>query len=388
MNADRMNQLLGLVVDLLDIPASHYAKAKERYESLGRWLHRDGSPVGALSPAVYPQGSFRLGTVIRPLLKREEYDLDLVCEITLSKINTTQKRVKELVGGEVKSYADAHGIKEPVAEGNRCWRLDYADDVRFHEDVLPAIPEDQAVKAVLCGRGVSASIVGHSICITDRRHPRFAVITPDWLLSNPRGYALWFEDRMRPAARPVLESLVRNRVYASVDDVPAYEWRTPLQRAVQLLKRHRDVMFKDDPECKPISIIITTLAARAYAGETDLHATLKSVVEQMPRLVNNRPPRVPNPVNPAEDFADKWAKSPRLERNFERWCAQLQTDLRRLRELASVGETRESIECVFGALVAVDELQSLGLGSAETGAGQRAPSVVIKDAPRPWKRID
>jgi hypothetical protein len=35
--------------------------------------------------------------------------------------------------------------------------------------------------------------------------------------------------------------------------------KTPLQQAVQILKRHRDMMFADDPEHKPISVIITTL---------------------------------------------------------------------------------------------------------------------------------
>lgn len=42
-----------------------------------------------------------------------------------------------------------------------------------------------------------------------------------------------------------------------------------LQRIVQILKRHRDIMFNGD-EDKPISIIITTLASRAYRGETNL----------------------------------------------------------------------------------------------------------------------
>jgi hypothetical protein len=38
---------------------------------------------------------------------------------------------------------------------------------------------------------------------------------------------------------------------------------------------HRDRMFENDPDGKPISVIITTLAARAYGGETDVYSALR-----------------------------------------------------------------------------------------------------------------
>ncbi len=38
-------------------------------------------------------------------------------------------------------------------------------------------------------------------------------------------------------------------------------------------------MFGDD-ESKPISIIITTLAARAYNGETDIFTALNNILEK------------------------------------------------------------------------------------------------------------
>lgn len=56
----------------------------------------------------------------------------------------------------------------------------------------------------------------------------------------------------------------------SVRAVPKYQSnKTPLQRAVQILKRHRDIMFAGD-EDKPVSIIITTLAAKAYQEKVRL----------------------------------------------------------------------------------------------------------------------
>jgi hypothetical protein len=39
---------------------------------------------------------------------------------------------------------------------------------------------------------------------------------------------------------------------AKVDDLPARKWKSPLQEAIQILKRHRDMMFQDAPDSAPI----------------------------------------------------------------------------------------------------------------------------------------
>ncbi len=50
----------------LEIPQGRYEQARDRYRSLGEWLHRDASTVRRYNPKIYAQGSFRLGTAIRP----------------------------------------------------------------------------------------------------------------------------------------------------------------------------------------------------------------------------------------------------------------------------------------------------------------------------------
>src|SRR5690625_6811261 len=75
---------------------------------------------------------------------------------------------------------------------------------------------------------------------------------------------------------------------------------------------------------KPISIIITTLAARAYRGEANLIDAVRAVPLRMMREINSTEPRVPNPVNPEEDFADKWKSEPELETHFYQWLVQVQ----------------------------------------------------------------
>lgn len=59
----------------------------------------------------------------------------------------------------------------------------------------------------------------------------------------------------------------------------------PLQFCDQILKRHRDIYFANNPDIKPISIIITALTAHAYEKETQLSAALFSIVEKMPDFI-------------------------------------------------------------------------------------------------------
>jgi hypothetical protein len=111
--------------------------------------------------------------------------------------------------------------------------------------------------------------------------------------------------------------------------VPAWRVRTPLHRVVQVLKRHRDVMFAADADDKPPSSLIITLAARAYAGQTDLLTATLEVVEAMPRLIERRGDRywVENPVCDGENFADKWNDYPQRRRKFIGWYEQIARDL-------------------------------------------------------------
>ena len=86
------------------------------------------------------------------------------------------------------------------------------------------------------------------------------------------------------ARRKVIAESIR----AGVEDVPEYKVKTPLQQAIQILKRHRDIMFEKDAEDRPISIIITTLAAHAYNNETNLLDALRNIVAHMTQFIRGR----------------------------------------------------------------------------------------------------
>lgn len=374
------------IADKLDVPDSAYEAAEKRYTDLGNWLHdRSKASCASFSPDIKPQGSFRLGTVTRPW-KREDFDLDLTCILQegISKEAYTQKELKELVGQDLEKYRQERKIREKLEEKHRCWRLYYQDQLKFHMDAVPAIPEDETTRLVMQSRMMESGVeepLAHSVseltvAITDNREPNYNIVSPRWNVSNPEGYAKWFEYQMEQA-REFLESRMLETVVAKLDQLPTYRWKTPLQICIQILKRHRDIMFENDPDGKPISIIITTLAARAYQGENDLESALERIVTTMGSFVRPTDPRVPNPVNTKEDFADKWPDDSRLEDNFWEWLTQVQKDFRFWKEEENQVVIAKNISEGFGIQINQERLKRhsgllekaglISAGSAYTG---------------------
>jgi hypothetical protein len=385
MNIQIQKTMIEEIAASIDIPDSTYEAARGRYEDLSEWLIRNSKSKSAqFNPYVFPQGSFRYGTAILPR-GRDDYDLDLSCKLQngVTKENCTQEQLKELLGNDLEVYRLERNIEEKLERKHRCWRLNYQDKLKFHIDTVPCIPEKDDMKQILRERMIKAGeskflaerVAQLAVSITDDRKPSYRIISPEWNISNPEGYAQWFVNQMKQAGR-LLESIALTAKVAKVDDIPTYKWRTPLQRCVQILKKHRDIMFEHNSDGKPISIIITTLAARAYKGEDNVETAMQSILSRMGDFVNQQTPRVPNPVNPGEDFADKWPTEVglklRLEENFWAWIDRAKTDFSVLGSSEDAEYLVEQTIKKFGATLNASELRrKLGsLGSiAAIGKG-------------------
>lgn len=390
---------LNEIAEQLELPDSAYEKAEERYKDIGQWLSRENSNCKDFSPHIFSQGSFRLGTANKPLNSAEEYDLDLACNLEegISKDKYSQAELKDLVGNELELYKNARRFNEGVEEKKRCWRLIYADQIKFHMDIVPCIPENEEhrrviKKAILLESKdelLSESISELTVSITDNTHPDYFRISNNWNLSNPEGYARWFESRMKQAYQ-LLEERTKLFKYATIDAIPNYKWKTPLQMCVQLLKRHRDIMFKDDPDVKPISIVITTLAARAYEGENNLEDAVMNILNRLDSLVSAKNPRIPNPVNPAEDFSDKWnskeGRAQKLEDNFWKWLLQAQVDFKKIVSSQNADYLVEQSIEKFAVKMDKNELaKKLGISYSSVNIINPKHHEIIEKS-KPWQR--
>lgn len=387
----------------LEIPQAHYEQAERSYKSFGVWLHRNDSTVKAYNPDVFVQGSFRLGTVIKPASGGEEYDVDCACSLTkLTKSDLSQGSLKKLLGDEIKAYRMSKGIRKEVHEGRRCWRLEYAEDAQFHMDIVPCIPNAQAVRLLLESSKLDARFADTAIAITDNEIREYLEITEDWPRSNPRGYAEWFKSQMGDVyirrRKQVLNEMRAKGVTASVEEIPTYRVRTPLQSAIMILKRHRDIMFVNDPTDKPISIIITSLAAHAYNGEETIGLTLLSILSRMENAIEHDGAKyiIRNPTDALENFADKWEDHPERAAAFYLWLEQARTDfssagrLVEYRRMSGVLASHMGRDITDQASDAALQLAGPGsaslLSKATAASGTAAPSVSFQDEPRTPKK--
>ena len=332
----------------LEVPPSRYEEATRRYESVGAWLDRDESSLKDYDPVVYVQGSFRLGTPIRPASENEHYDIDLVCELTVGKHQISQQQLKAMLGHEMRLYAKAHGMKE-IDEGRRCWTLDYADGAQFHLDALPAIPDAVGQRQMLAARSMKSDWSNTAIAITDIKHPTYRHVHTDWPHSNPRGFTNWFRSRMKVSFN-ARRGAMALEAKASVESIPAYRVKTPLQQSVQILKRHRDLMFLTDPDNKPISVIITTLAAQAYNNESTVSLAMATILQGMDSHIKYDAygnAVITNPTDPSENFADKWLEHPERHEAFFKWLEKARQDFA---NLARQGSPDRLIEAASGAV--------------------------------------
>ena len=410
------NQLLEGIARELDIPPSKYRVAVERYTSVGTWLE-GGQYAGSQGvPYIYPQGSFRLGTVVRPIVGGTEadYDIDLVCQLQVPKGSSSPGVIKTTVGDRIKENSNYQRML--AEEGRRCWTLEYAenDGIGFHLDVLPASPEEEAIVFSVTGAGVPVQMANKAIAITNRDGDA----KYSWSSSNPNGFADWFDEINRPvfqrvAAEQKTAILESDRsVFAKVDDVPDQLVRTPLQRAIQILKRHRDLRFvgHEAEADKPISMVLTVLSASLYGQEGDTLSTLQNIVAKLGarakllqpgasldesvaglNLIERRADGtwlIRNPVNPAENFADRWHENnDQKARAFFAWVGWVRTDLLDVLMHEDAGILEKSLEPRLGQRVV--EAASRGVYVAAAPAlvssrSQDVPLVHIKGPSKPW----
>jgi hypothetical protein len=328
-NKSDLNLTLQSIANKLDIDLTRYKKAVTSYKAVGNWLKAESSPLHQYDPIIYPQGSFLLGTVVKPI--DNDYDLDFVCELKKGHRLNSQETFR-MIGDRLKEHATFSKMLQ--SPKNRCWRLIYAGD--FHMDIIPAIPDLE--------RGDTA------ILLPDRE-------LSDWTKSDPKGYGKWFKGRMKDKY-DLHHTELAIKELKEVEEIHDYLVKAQLQQSIQLMKRHRDIYFQDKREKdKPISIIITTLAGyvyEAYGVQEDLFQTLNLLSKNMVQVINSNSPKVPNPTNYEEDFADKWNEKPEREQAFHEWIRRLQTDLDELQGCSSLSGYQEKLQEMFGERVELD----------------------------------
>jgi hypothetical protein len=380
----RESEIVGALEEIcqaLELTPTQHEKAKGHYEAVGAWLaEADNHLLRQL--IIYPHGSIALGTTVKPH-GRLEHDVDLVARAVGVAMNTPPATLKNAIGDRLREHGYYASILE---EKRRCWRLNYAGE--FHMDITPSILNPT------CANGGEL--------VPDKELQR-------WKATNPPGYRRRFEQiaQVQPRIR-FTKSMAEDHVRADRADIAPFPRQAPLKgllrRTVQLSKRHRDIHFEHDTSgTAPISIIITTLQAQAYAicvqktYDTELQLIVE-VIRLMPSLIEGPHTghsrwAVWNETTQGENFAEKWNRNPALASAFLTWHARLLEDVEGMTTIFGLDELKKSLTESFGARpvnAAMDAITKsvsaarvrgdlsvvprVGLSTAALGAGTRVPN--------------
>lgn len=347
---NRMSDVLDLI-SKLDISPTMYKDAVEKYKNLGTYLQEKG-----IQAEFYPQGSFSLGTVVRPYKDNKDanFDLDAICQILDEKRETTPQDIKEAVESV---FEESEKYKSKLTKCDKCCTINYAEtnEIGFSIDIVSAVNEDEYTKTRLKGKSNLPQYLDTAIAISSKKEEDYK-----WATNNPKGFKEWFDNINRPflennpiqSRSAIFESY--RKVFNSIEEIPIELERSALQRVIQILKRHRDVYFskkKDGDTLKPISAIITTVVASiASTAQPSLNVLdlLKYVLSEFDiyskrQILNeadfsnfyknrNIVKRIEgiwiieNPVNPEDNLADSWNENPLLAKAFFDWAKCVSAD--------------------------------------------------------------
>lgn len=304
-NKQNINKMLRRIVAEIEISQTEHERAVNSYNAVGTFLDNN---IPQYDIKVIPQGSFRLATVIKPITDKDEYDIDLVA-IVDNKF-TNAEDLKNIVGYALK---ESDRYSEKLEEGKRCWTIEYAESANYHMDILPTMRSNTYFR-------------NKELIMT---HKEDENSNYEFRQTNPEAYYDWFVKRMEEEKKKLTEEYaIRNKM--EIVEVPEYKIKTTLQIAIELLKRYRDIKFKETPDIKPISIILTTLMARIYTGKENVYELIEKFSKEYILYLEkdeNGNILIKNPVNENENFADKWPNNPERKEAFFRFMNELKEDL-------------------------------------------------------------
>ena len=260
-----------------------------------------------------PQGSFALGTIIKPVKKNGEFDADI--QIVMNP--NANWEPKDYIDAIYDALKENGNYSDKLQRKTRCVTIDYAGD--FHLDVVPRV-----------------TIQGqHYVC--NRGKNKFES-------TDGNGYRDWFNDKSRITGGN-------------------------LKRAVRLLKYLKD--HKGNFTAK--SILLTTLAGNAIEswdkGTENVRTnadTLCTILMRMDDYLQKNPlmPEIRNPVLPTETFNRHWDQT-----KYANFRARIHSHAQTARDALNAESSEEALKSwrkLFG--------DDFGKGSSGGGNGNGGSS--------------
>ncbi|WP_341022005.1 nucleotidyltransferase [Brevundimonas diminuta] len=344
--ADPLDAVLAEIALNLQLPPGLHAKAVERSEAVRKYIERPGSPLFGRVSYFYPQGSMRIDATISTRGTDDEYDIDIVAEIFGG-----DARPEALLDDLYAALADYPAQR--VVRQTRCVTVYYADGM--HLDVTPA--RRTAAKE-------KESVIAHA-----KGGAEPGIYVP----MNAYAFGQWYTDRT--PTEETFAKAMNKRLYAQdgmvfaeaeSDDVPA---QTPLiiksvtTVALQLLKRHRNILYADVTGRIPPSILLSCHAGHAAVPGMRLAEMLIRQARWTARAIDEaarqgRLLSVANPEHAGELFTDRWPESQSQQQAYAAALHKLANGLEALRTAdVQLEDLQQWMRAQFGERVVTRSIQ-------------------------------
>lgn len=227
---------------------------KDKKDSVQEHLEQYLSKTTGKPISFYIQGSYKNKTLIKPVRKGEEYDVDIGVYIHWRDDDSsfTSNQLRDWTYEGLNDYVttDAEATIEDKRK-ERCERVRFENE--FHLD-MP---------------------VYHFEPTLDER--RLATLSLDWEASDPKLFQDWFRD-----------------------NTPENQ-RHEIRRCIKYLKAWSSLKWQDNKKGKFPSIVITVLAAQLWTQQADDEDNLIYIIENLNEYFLNNT-TVPNPIYPEQDL--------------------------------------------------------------------------------------
>lgn len=296
-----IDEALKDIAESITLNDSRIQKFKSSYNAVLDLLKKDEEFFAKYEKLIniFPQGSARLGTTIKP--ENDDFDLDLVIHIDLPYQNFSFQDIYKHLWRVLSTDGTYSSMVTPK---KRCIRIDYKSD-NYHMDILPALSFDQSNK--------------NRLAVPDRKEHK-------WTVSNPEDFAEWFKNKATFFAlrEDFSKSLDISEFTKSNDN--------PLKSAIKILKMYRNQYYVGDKEKLKIpSIIITTLATHSYNNGTSISTILKDFIAYCKKgKQDGSIYHFCNPIEKNEIYSERWEDNSSIYNAFDEFLDNLENQLNQL----------------------------------------------------------
>ena len=326
------------------------SEAEEKYSSIETMLRKapKDNIIHRLDVLITPQGSHPFQVPIKcPEIQNSSIDLDAVIlytNLTRQQIEASPFALVAATHSAMKPHLEQYNLRAVLKD--RCITVFYKN---ISVDLLPAIPfnpSDPYNNRILIPEKVS----GHTY--------RLVSSDPFTLLER-------FKQRAELEFQESFVKMALDEGTISSDDFPErLEYLGVMRYVIVLIKRARDNFFPDVMLGRKFvkSILLTTFLSENYHGQKELLLALDSLSSKLylwAESSSSETIRLPNPVDPTEDFAKYLREDPEKLNMFKAFAYHLRSKVQELISNQSITSYEQSLIDLFGKDIVKSEVEKV-----------------------------